>query len=112
METTYNYKFYPGVKELVEHNLTNGRVVSCMDYYSTDVLRGIGIKNTLMTGCPAWYYIPEIKEDKVSFCGINKVKKICLSDAGNPDNKVLEMLVIKFLLFQMERIVRICLEPY
>lgn len=65
-----------------------------------------------MTGCPAWYYIPEIKEDKVSFCGINKVKKICLSDAGNPDNKVLEMLVIKFLLFQMERIVRICLEPY
>ena len=65
-----------------------------------------------MTGCPAWYYIPGIKEDKVSFCGINKVKKIGLSDAGNPDNKVLEMLVIKFLLFQMERIVRICLEPY
>ena len=92
-----SYIFENNTKKFLERCVSDTKYIGCRDWYSVDVLRGNEIYNSLMTGCPAWYYLPMIGNSKLQFRGMNNVKKICISDSSNINNKILDICLIKYL---------------
>ena len=95
VDHVYGYMLNEETKNLIS-KCSKYSFIGCRDYYSVDILRNIGIDKTKMTGCPAWYYLPEIWNDDLKFSGLKNVKKICISDAARVDDKGVELSIIEF----------------
>ena len=62
-----------------------------------NILRNIGITDSVMTGCPAWYYLPKLNDFNIDFTGIDNVKTICISDSAKLENKALDIALFELL---------------
>lgn len=51
----WNYKFSSSSMEFLNRVVSDSGVLGCRDYYAVRVLQANGFRNSLMTGCPAWY---------------------------------------------------------
>lgn len=54
-QDTYRYPFSAGSMQLLERAERSGLPVSVRDYHSLNSLRFNGVRNVIMTGCPAYY---------------------------------------------------------
>jgi hypothetical protein len=76
----YRYSFGKKMSGFLNRMEADGFPLGCRDLDSVSVLYQVGIQNTLMTGCSAWFNFPFINK-KISNSQINK---ICISDPANP----------------------------
>lgn len=80
--------FTSDMMRFVEHISKQTARISCRDWYTVRMLKEQGVKNTLMTGCPAWYrmdMIHHLKPKKSAF--LDKINPtIGISDAAFPQN--------------------------
>jgi len=88
----YNYKFTENMLKIFK-KINENFLLGCRDLNSVDVLRNNGIQNSIMTGCPAWYHIPSMNENRIS----TEVKKICISDPADVKNMDTALNLIKWL---------------
>lgn len=79
-----NYSFTPKTHELLTRMNKDG-VLSCRDCYTESVLVKNGF-SALMTGCPAWYDLPNVERTTFRSNLNLPYKKIAISDPGNPQN--------------------------
>ena len=56
----WNYKFSKSTIALLNRVASDSHTLGCRDYYAVKVLQGNGLKNSLMTGCPAWYDLEKL----------------------------------------------------
>jgi hypothetical protein len=97
-DVIYNFKFDEQMHSFLSRVESDSKILGCRDFYSVDVLAANGFFSGVMTGCPAWYSIPHIgKQLKNVDDRLNKIRKICLSDCGNIQNKTLEVELATFL---------------
>ena len=92
----YNYKFNNKTKLLLDRISRDSYNLACRDFYTVQSLYINGYKNTIMTGCPAWYnlnYINLIDFRKQS----NTIKEICISDPAKKENFVSVIRLVNFL---------------
>ena len=75
-ESSHAFNFSEDSNFFLKEIHKNIKFSSCRDLYTQDVLAKIGIKNSVMTGCPAWYDLSKIGT-KFKY---NEVKKIVFSD--------------------------------
>lgn len=82
----YRYGLGEKMKLLLERVSSDTKILGCRDYYSANILRNSGFDNSLMTGCPAWYYLECL--DQTSYVGkpLHKMEKIVISDCRDPNN--------------------------
>lgn len=74
-------------KQLIERLYRDGFRLGCRDILTYQVLEKSGLKNIVMTGCPAWYDLKYIHQKNLSTVPEkNNVKKIAISDPGNVIN--------------------------
>lgn len=93
--TTYNYYFDESSKILLKRIEENGFPLGCRDYYSEKVLHNNGIKNTVMTGCAAWYDLDYVNTTSIRNDG--EIKNIVISDPANIKNLNELIEIIDFL---------------
>ena len=75
-DVLYKYQFSEKSREILSYINENG-ILGCRDYLTVNVLKNNGYKNTVMTGCPAWYdNMMGIKKD------VSTIKKVVISDMG------------------------------
>lgn len=93
-KTVYSYSFDELTIKLLKRIEHDGFSLGCRDIYTQRVLNNVGIKNTIMTGCAAWYDIKNINNLSLND---NNISKICISDPADPKyyNQFLD--VIKFM---------------
>ena len=91
----YNYKYSAPMLELLKRASHDSKSLTCRDYLTTSVLRNNGFDNVVMTGCPAWYYIPFVFDTGYKKGTLPNVKKICISDCANPQLYPMMMDLIK-----------------
>lgn len=103
----YNYVLDDEFKRILLRCVEDTGIIGCRDYYSMNILRNIGITDSVMTGCPAWYYLPKINNFNIDFSGIDNVKTICISDSAKPENKALDIALFEFLRKEFKRDTRI-----
>lgn len=72
-EDTYNYKLDENSLRLLKKIADSGFLSSVRDYHTLNTLQNFGIKNVLMTGCPALYEADQINQ---VFSFPNEIKKI------------------------------------
>ncbi len=60
---THNYKLNTQSKKLIERIDQSGYLSSVRDYHTLNVLHSIGMKNFLMTGCPALYSMEHLNSN-------------------------------------------------
>ena len=58
----WNYKFSGSSRLLLDRVAYDSKCFGCRDYYAVRVLQANGYKNSLMTGCPAWYDLEKLHE--------------------------------------------------
>lgn len=63
LATIKNYRFDKPSLSLLNYSMDNTEYLSCRDFYTWSVLREHGLKNILMTGCPAWYELESIHSE-------------------------------------------------
>lgn len=76
----WNYKFEKKAKELLKRVEYDSKMLGCRDYYAVRVLEANGFKSGVMTGCPAWFDIPNISK---RYYGNNEIRKIMISDPAD-----------------------------
>lgn len=82
-DTLYQFKFGEGTRNLFSKISWGERLsFGCRDIYSEKILRINGIRNTIMTGCAAWYDSDYIDSLKIHNDG--EIKRICISDPADP----------------------------
>lgn len=92
----YNYKFSEESMNLWKKIETSGFSLGCRDWESVKVLHYAGIKNTIMTGCVAWYNLPYAMKSKFDK-DMSKIKKICISDPALRNNFESAYLLVTFM---------------
>lgn len=80
----YNYMFGEKMRALLDRVQRDSDIFGCRDFHSVHVLRNNGYRNTMMTGCPAWYDLNYLNETTYTGKDIKQAQKICISDCGNP----------------------------
>lgn len=69
---------------LIERLYNDGFHLGCRDVLTYRVLKESGLKNVLMTGCPAWYDLEYVHQTSLrSALAEGCVKKIAISDPAN-----------------------------
>ena len=85
LKTLYkDYRFTVKMQEFISYIARNDRPLSCRDWYTVQMLRGIGFNSLCMTGCPAWYHPSYI--DSLRPKEIPHIRKIYLSDPAYSEN--------------------------
>lgn len=74
------YKFTEETKVLLKKIQENITKLSARDWYTVRSLKANGFDNAIMTGCPAWYDIPNVDKTKLRDNINLPFKKICISD--------------------------------
>lgn len=90
----YNNQKYVNSDYSFFSNLSNGNPLGCRDLYSYRVLKSKGIKNLMMTGCPAFYDLDYINKTN---CIVRSITKICVSDNAYEKNTELLIKLLEFL---------------
>ena len=91
----YGYHFSGPMLDLLRRASNDTKYLTCRDYLTTTVLRNNGFDNVVMTGCPAWYYLPNVNEVRYQKKTLPNARKICISDCVNPCYYPLMMDLIK-----------------
>lgn len=82
-DTLYSYKFTEQTIQLWRRIETDSGFLGCRDWYSVNALRNNGIESGVMTGCPAWYSLPDINRSELRVNPTRSLHKICISDPAN-----------------------------
>ena len=72
-ESTHRYPLSPATLELLKRIDKTGYSSSVRDYHTANVLFHYGLKNVLMTGCPALYSLEHIGKASASLKDVKKV---------------------------------------
>lgn len=91
-----DYKFGIAMKRLV-NRMHETYQISCRDWYTYRLLRNSGYNNILMTGCPAWYNLSYVDNNKLRNDINIPYKKIVISDPGYSINMNLAFDIICYL---------------
>jgi hypothetical protein len=70
---THNYKLDNKSLELLEKINNSGYISSVRDYHTLNILHSLGMKNFLMTGCPALYAEDHLNENFPNSFNIKKI---------------------------------------
>lgn len=92
-ENVYNYKYDSLSQKFLERS-SQDYYLGCRDYLTERTLKNNGFKNTLMTGCVAWYDMNYITKDYVLH---NKVENIVFSNPAETKNTLQAIEVIKLI---------------
>ncbi|MGP1348159.1 MAG: polysaccharide pyruvyl transferase family protein [Stomatobaculum sp.] len=76
----WGYKFEETSKVLLKRVERDSKILGCRDYYAVRVLKANGFGSGVMTGCPAWFDILNIKK---RYTGSGEVLKILVSDPAD-----------------------------
>ena len=95
-DLTYQYKFTPLTLKFLQKIDNEGYGLSCRDIYSVRTLNKEGLKNVVMTGCPAWYDLENIHNTDGRI-GAWSIKKIMVSDPANHSNYDHAVRVLEYL---------------
>lgn len=95
LNSPYEYTFSSETKELFSRIDSFGGL-ACRDYYSVKTLTHAGLKNAVMTGCPAWYDLSRVHEKELRDNNW-KLKKIFISDPSRRENYRLLKKMITYL---------------
>lgn len=68
----WGYKFEESSKQLLRRVEIDSGLLGCRDFYAIRVLKANGFNSGYMTGCPAWYDIPNVSK---RYSGNNEIKK-------------------------------------
>lgn len=90
----YNNRKYKQSDYMFFQGLSKKNPLGCRDLYSYRILKSKGIRNLLMTGCPAFYDLKYINQTK---CEKKIIKKICVSDNAYDNNSDLLIELLKYL---------------
>ncbi|MBP2657247.1 MAG: hypothetical protein H6Q69_279 [Firmicutes bacterium] len=91
-----DYKFGHAMKQLVGR-MHETYQISCRDWYTYRLLRNSGYSNIVMTGCPAWYNLSCVENDKLRTDINIPYKKIIVSDPGYSINMNLAYDIVYYL---------------
>lgn len=76
----WKYRFSDTSKTLLDRVSRDSSLFGCRDYYAVRVLNNNGYKNSIMTGCPAWYDLEKIHS---RIQGKVDIKEIGISDPAD-----------------------------
>ena len=83
VQTIKSYHMNSASIDLLKKIQDSAGELSCRDWHTANMLRQKGFK-TIMTGCPAWYDYPYLKQNTLN--PIHEIKNICISDPAKLDN--------------------------
>ena len=92
---TKNYKFNKKTYSLLAKIDKEGLGLGCRDLYTMQILKQEGFDNIMMTGCPAWYDIPNINKTELNES--HNFNNIFISDPADEINDVQAILVTQYL---------------
>lgn len=94
----YKYEFSSQMLEFLNYIDKQNSILGCRDWYAVRFLKNHGLKNLMMTGCPAWYDLEKIETLTKPKNVLEKDDlNICVSDAAAPRNKELIKDLLMFL---------------
>ena len=96
-KTIYTQQFSDRTWKLMKRFERDGFSIGCRDVHTTAMLRHLGIHNTIMTGCAAWYDINTINSHAEKYHGGGKIHRILISDPAQKINHNQCIEVIKLI---------------
>lgn len=117
-KTIFSYKYSNEVVDFFNKIIKKGGQVASRDWVVDMILRNNGIRDTIMTGCPAWYdiaYLEEKKKEEEMPFRFSNIKYIAISNHGltkNPsdhDKKIEQMIYLISLLRETFKDVKLML---
>ena len=84
-------------KAFFKQGVKNGIPLGCRDILTYRFLKHQGFENIIVTGCPAWYSIPDIDNINLSNHHNGDIKKICISEPAREENIRFLMSLLKHL---------------
>lgn len=93
--TVKNYEFSDSSLKLLKRIESDGFSLGCRDYYSKKILSENGFRNSIMTGCAAWYDLTKVESTALTNC--SEIRKICVSDPAQRVNFDQYTRLLKFI---------------
>ena len=90
----YSYKFSSKSVDFLA-KVQDGIGLGCRDLFSVKALKKEGLKNVVMTGCPAWYSIPHV--NGIELKSNEQIKTIMISDPAVSYNYNLVLPLVNYL---------------
>ncbi len=94
--TVFRYRFEELTKRFLQKIYESGFGFSCRDIHTVNVLRNAGFKDSVMTGCPAWYDL-EFAGKADLRDGDGPIRKIVVSDPAKLCNLEGALGVVRYL---------------
>lgn len=91
----YSYTFTPETLRFYKKVAEEGLGIGCRDLYTLRALRKDNVRNTYMTGCPAWYDLSHI--GTLDIASGDKIENIYISDPAQPKNQRQALEIIRFI---------------
>lgn len=94
-ESVENYHLNQESISVLNKIISDSGCLSCRDNYTIKALEANGLTNAALHGCPAWYDIDFVNEEKLSMP--TSIKRICVSDPARETNDELIIPLFDYL---------------
>ena len=98
-----SYLFTDQSRTLLERFERDGFGLGCRDGLTEDILHQVGVRNTLMTGCPAWYDLDKIEAQALFRRPVQgNIDHIAISDPARPENIPLACSLVRYVVEELQ----------
>lgn len=98
-----SYLFTDQSRTLLERFERDGFGLGCRDGLTEDILHQVGVRNTLMTGCPAWYDLDKIEAQVLFRRPVQgNIDHIAISDPARPENIPLACSLVRYVVEELQ----------